>query len=664
MLIVYNGDTGLSLGQTLAYEGFQTVLNYFGLVAVAADAASRPLPDDAAMSGVRAVIVSFNATGLADAPAFHEWLHRQMDQGRKLVVLGPLDSGGRADNPGTSERYLELYARLGVRYEAGTFLDRSRLRFAKLDKSMTGYERPFPANPSLYELLVPLRPDVEVHVSVERTDRPRSESAAVFTSSAGGLVLSAEYAYWQDPITYKQKWHIDPFAFMAKALALPVYPVPDPTTLNGRRVAFSHVDADGFAGVNQMDRSKVCAEILADEVLSKVDFPVSYSLIEAETSPDWHGSERLLDVARRILALPNVEPASHTFSHPYFWNAESSQKDRYDDRFAFDIPGYSFDADREIVQSVRFVSSLSPPEKPCRLLFWSGACEPLAEHQRMVRDNGLLAINGGDTLWDAANDSLFGVKPLHRHLGEDQHQIHIGQANDNIPTNLWRGPFNGYRNIIETMRRTGSPRRLKPIDIYYHTFSAEKVAGLAALKEVYAWVMEQPVAPVFTSRYVQSMEDWLKVRVLDAGPGRFAVEDYGQCLTVRLPSGGPAPALSRCENVLGYDRQPQGLYVHLAPGARRAVVAFEDEERGKERPYLKDASGVVSGFKASVRSVEMETRFHTKSGRLTLAGFEPGAMVRVRGAAVQERELVRAAGVDGTVLLEGLSSGTLEVSSP
>ncbi|GFK92370.1 hypothetical protein NNJEOMEG_00195 [Fundidesulfovibrio magnetotacticus] len=666
VLILCNTATQNPLTNTLAYHGFQTVLNYLGLVAVSFDLAERPLPGPEEMRDVRAVIVSLNTSEVYRAGEYHEWLHRQLDAGRKLVVLDSLGPGEALETPEGTARFLELYERLGVRYKAGPVKDRSRLRFTTLDPAMTGYERKHPSHPSHYEHITPLRPDVRVHVGVS-TDRPEDgESPMVFTSDTGGVIFGNEFAYWLDPLSTRSKWYIDPFVFMARALDLPVYPVPDPTTLNGRRVAFSHVDADGFSGVSLIDRTRTCAAVLSDEVLSKVDFPVSFSVIEAEISPDFFGNAKLMDTARDILALPNVEPASHTFSHPFFWNPGNKDQVRYTDRFAFDIPGYALDPWREIAGSVDFVNNnLVPEGKRCRLLFWSGACDPLPEHQAIARDNGLLAINGGDTLWDAAHDSLFGVKPLHRHLGGGLHQIHIGQANDNILTNLWRGPFNGYRNIIETFKRTGSPRRLKPIDIYYHVFSTEKLGGLNALKEVYAWVAAQPVAPLFTSAYVQSVQDWMDVHLERLGPDLFSVADYGLSLTLRLPADGPAPDMSRCENVLGYDRQPEGLYVHLAPGQKRAVLALaakDDAPAGA--PFLRAASGYVRDWTVTERVLTFTTQFFTRNGKVTLGGLRPGVVYWASGPALGGRSVGRAASEEGTVSLEGLASGALTLRFP
>ena len=52
--------------------------------------------------------------------------------------------------------------------------------------------------------------------------------------------------------------------------------------------------------------------------------------------------------------------------------------------------------------------------------------------------------------------------------------------NENVYTNDWTGPFYGFRDVIDTFRMTGEPRRLKPINLYYHTYSASKVAALKA----------------------------------------------------------------------------------------------------------------------------------------------------------------------------------------
>ena len=94
-----------------------------------------------------------------------------------------------------------------------------------------------------------------------------------------------------------------------------------------------------------------------------------------------------------------------------------------------------------------------------------------------------------------------GTATLGIRLGE-HFQAYAPIMNENVFTNLWTGPFYGFERVIETFRFTGSPRRIKPIDIYYHTYSATKRASLNALHKVYSWALAQPIRPVFPSEFV------------------------------------------------------------------------------------------------------------------------------------------------------------------
>lgn len=157
------------------------------------------------------------------------------------------------------------------------------------------------------------------------------------------------------------------------------------------------------------------------------------------------------------------------------------------DIYGFPVSGYTFSLNTEIVASARYVTErLSPKAKPCRVIQWSGSCDPTETALRVADEAGILNINGGDTYTDAVMPSLTTVSGLVNPVGKRM-QVYTGQANENILTNLWTGPFHGYRDIIEAMRFTETPRRLMPINIYYHFYSAEKHASLRALQDVHEW---------------------------------------------------------------------------------------------------------------------------------------------------------------------------------
>jgi hypothetical protein len=154
--------------------------------------------------------------------------------------------------------------------------------------------------------------------------------------------------------------------------------------------------------------------------------------------------------------------------------------------------------------------------------------------------------------------------------------------------------------------------------------------------------------------------DYLKVRLRRLGPHAYEVTRYGRCLTVRLPADAPEPNLERSENVIGYSRQKQGLYVSLAPEGERAVVSLEPRgPRSASRVYLRTAPGFVSAFHATHAGASFEYRGFG-AGAVRLGGFAPGAAVRAQGSALPS-SIVLKADAEGVVLVPGVRSGRIEV---
>ena len=124
------------------------------------------------------------------------------------------------------------------------------------------------------------------------------------------------------PGTDQSRWVIDPFALLREALRLQDFPVPDVTTENGRRLLLAHVDGDGFPSKAELPGTPFAGEVLRREILERYRIPHTISVIEAEVSPQglypqW--ADQLEGIAKRIFAMPHVEIASHSYSHPFFW---------------------------------------------------------------------------------------------------------------------------------------------------------------------------------------------------------------------------------------------------------------------------------------------------------------------------------------------------------
>jgi uncharacterized protein (TIGR01370 family) len=95
----------------------------------------------------------------------------------------------------------------------------------------------------------PLRATGTPLLTLESDRGERMDAAAI--TPWGGYVL-APYALTLLPKAESQRWVIDPFLFLQRALRLPPMPVPDVTTENGRRLMIVHVDGDGFPSRAEM----------------------------------------------------------------------------------------------------------------------------------------------------------------------------------------------------------------------------------------------------------------------------------------------------------------------------------------------------------------------------------------------------------------------------
>lgn len=440
----------------------------------------------------------------------------------------------------------------------------------------------------------------------------------------GGYVLNS-YTLISSEALGRNRWAIQPIEFLKKALALPKMPVPDVTSENGRRLLFTHVDGDGFASRGEFanGRNKYSGEILYQQIFSRYPIPMSISIIEGEIGAAGMNPELtavLEPIARKIFALPNVEIASHTFSHPFYLNEIDNRTGQHirkdhgmakdnDNVFALDIPNYTFDLDREIRGSIDYINQkLAPPGKSVVALFWPGdaAAPPLALQK--AAEAGVLNINGGDTVITRTTNSLSDIASYGAAKGNlnSEYQVYAGIMNENLYTNYWLGPYYGFERVLETFEMTDKPIRFKPIDIYYHFYSGTKEASLKALNTVFDVALKQPVMPIYTTDYIRRVMQWRHVGVARAD-GRWLVRTGPDLRQLRWPGTG-APDLSTATGVTGYLHGPGGLYIHM--GSDEATFTMSDVPRS-DIPYIAEASGFVRNFSRTGRRMQFEAGGYT-----------------------------------------------------
>lgn len=154
------------------------------------------------------------------------------------------------------------------------------------------------------------------------------------------------------------------------------------------------------------------------------------------------------------------------------------------------------------------------------------------------------------------------------------YQVFAPVENENVYTNDWLGPFDGYRHAIETFELNDAPRRLSTITIYYHFYSAAKTASLVGLQAVYAWAREQETTPLYLSEYAAKVLAFQQVSLARRSDGRWEIGNLGELRTLRLDPALGWPITSTSVGVAGVRDMKQGRYVHLADEREKGVAVL------------------------------------------------------------------------------------------
>lgn len=617
-------------------------LGHLGFIIDYVDVTER-LPDDQEMQRYDAIISWFQDNALKGAADYARWITKQLNRGKKLIAIDQigfnLDEHLRPIPQDLLGDFFTAFS-VSVQYDQDTESP-LLIELTSSDPRMTEFERDLRGGLTTFREMAPTDGGARVLLKLKRRDTG-AESDAVFIHSKGGRILPG-YAVYSNPGDFQSRWRIDPFRFFAEALRSD-FPKPDVTTLNGMRLFFSHIDGDGIGSLSRIASGESCGQIAYEEILTKYDLPVSASVIVGDIlSNRGEDQSPLAETAKKIFALPNVEPASHGLAHPLIWSAKNR-------KMALRLPDYAYSPQREIGDSIAYINKhLVPPDKKTDLFFWTGNCRPDAEALAYVAAHGIRAINGGDTQFTNNFPSYTYVAPLFRHVG-GMLQNFSADANEIVYTNIWTGPFYGFRYAIETFRRTESPIRLRPIDLYYHYFSVDRESALSALRDVVDWVLTQDVAPVFTSEYLDILQGFLSANIERVAPGRWRVQKHGALRTVRLDGFDGFVDMARSNGVIGFRPHQGSLYVHLDNGEQAEIVLTQARPT---TPYLVSANGKVRSWAAGNDAAHFELSAMGKM-RFTIGGLAGRCRWKV---AVEGKKFSATTDAEGELLYSADTSG-------
>lgn len=576
-------------------------LNYLGYQVELHDM-RKALPDGILRGRYSGVMLWPNSETSGDRSGLLKWLLKQRDDGLPLLFM---------DRFGISPQ--QFAKQMGGTYKTIP-TPKATIRVA-MSEGVKGFEIEPQAN--RWQIL-PLQ-FANSRPLISLTTDTGVVADAVAITPWGGYAL--EPFVVNESLDERARWIVDPFRLMKEALRLPELPLPDTTTENGVRLLLLHIDADGFESRVERPDAPLAVTELRERILKKYRLPTTCSVITSTLGDRGVKSKNVTlyqSEARELFRLPWVEAGSHTFSHPFYWKESEVTKRDYKELQYLAIPGYRFSLEAEIPGSIRFIEkNLLPAGKKVKLIQWSGNCVPGADAIEMAYRSGVGNINGGDTKITESNRSVTAVAPLGV-FKNGWFQVFAPNQNENVYTNDWTGPFYGYRRVIETFRLTDTPRRLKPINMYYHTYSVTKEASRRALEDVYDWVLSQKPNPVFTSEYVNKVLDFNNTVVARAGNG-WLIRNRGFLREFRVPISAGYPDLLKSRGVVGYSDHNDQRYIHLAPGSEAYI---ELTKTPPSLPYVSSLQGVLKSFERTARGLRLglvswipgELKFGSASG--------------------------------------------------
>lgn len=604
ILAIYDGKTTASVNESGIQQFAAMPLNHMGYIIKFLDARKFVANNETLKGKYVGILMWLGSNYLEQNPKLQNWLIEQIQSHIPLVILDDL----------RTQLSPQFKKALGITIDENITTSK-KVTITKQTKSV-GYDtEPLP---TVYNFTALKVRNSQPQLQIKTNNGDISNAVAI--TPWGGYAINP-FIVTELP-NGQTRWVINPFAFFRKAFRLPLIPIPDVTTENGLRFMMAHIDGDGYVSKGEWHNASFAGDIMLKEILEKYKIPTTVSVIQAEVMQNGlytKQSTQLEATVRKIFALPWVEIASHSFSHPFNWHlAEKSDPTDVAKNKSYYLPvkNYIFNINTEITGSINYINkNLAPANKKCKVFLWTGDTDPSAAAVALTYKNNVRNMDGGNTTITNAQNSIANIGALGIYKGK-YFQVYAPIQNENIYTDLWTGPFYGFKRVIETLKLTDKPVRYKPIDIYYHFYSATKVASLSALKAVYDWSLKQDVFNIYVSEYADKVLDFNNLSIARLG-NSWLIRNHGDLREFRLPIT-TVPDFAHSTNIVGYRRINNEIYIHL--GAKKTTTLKTTTE-ATNTPYIVATNAVVSEFDRQDEQVQFKLQGHLPIN-LTLANVQ------------------------------------------
>ncbi len=535
LLAVYDKAGGDTEMHNSIHQHFEAVLNYYGYYCDYYEMQKLPQKTDE----YAGVVVWLGGDMIDDPVGFATWLANEKKAGKKIVWIGNIPVRNKTTN---YSKAVNEIVKKEFGFWGGDEYSNNPLALKITEKSdIFDFERKLNSFTLDGYIQIEIGKDKKPLLKLEIKGVDNSLSAPVFTAP-WGFYADEGKVFFSDGSEKNRRWIANPYEIVKRVFDVS-YPIPDVTTVDAKRAIFIHVDGDGILSNSEVKQNASTGEVGFERVFSKYPFKSGVSFIAGELDKKLFGSDKALFWAKKILSLPHIEAATHTYTHPFEWSSgkvaysvdKNAIKVKHGTVDVWQSPDKKVNNDFEIARSAKFINAILPKNKKVEALYWTGDCLPTASDIEYADKLSLAAINGGDTRVDAEYASLAFVRPIGRYTG-GKRQIYTAMSNENMYTELWTDKFWAHKGVVDTFENTEKPKRIKPINLYYHHYSFEKKASLESLIYIYEYINRQKesLSFIYPSEYVRKARNFYTVKILKLSENGYKIEGATHLKEFRL----------------------------------------------------------------------------------------------------------------------------------
>jgi hypothetical protein len=274
-------------------------------------------------------------------------------------------------------------------------------------------------------------------------------------------------------------------------------------------------------------------------------------------------------------------------------------------------------------------------EAAAQSIFALPSVEPASETVRLASGNPQ----------EVGDASLAQLSPSGYPVG-DAFRIYLPGWNESGASSWWAAADFDPQRLIALLERAETPRRLKPLGLYYRFWIATRPAALRAFEAVLRWARDAETLPLWSHEYAGRVLEFQSASIAQRLDGAWQFRGLDKLRTVRIPAslGWPDPDASR--GVASISEVGESRYLSFAPG-QDPVLALAP--RPPRDPYLSWANAPLEHW--SVQGSAVTVRLHGHEPvRFAVGGPSPCTLTaagrKVRPTDVDGRAVFALPGAD------------------